>query len=201
MSKFKLDNFTDHCSTEVPLFQWKSEFEKLCGFILENKIKSFLEIGVARGGLGLFLKNALKLPRIYGCDLFKPESQEYLQKVEFFHGDHQSLEYLKWRKNIGQIDLVFIDADHEKGFIADYFIEKNFKHKFIAFHDIANVAYPNLCAFWKKEISTSKIEFINTDLKASFGVPEITYPFFEWNSEKDYIEKFGRSCGIGITWG
>jgi hypothetical protein len=185
---------------EAPMLQWKTELEEFCRFMIRNSVRSFLEIGAGDGQLSVFMKDGLCLDRACACDLHCAPLLAQRRDIAFYHGDHQAPEYRNWRAMQGTIDMVFIDANHKTGFRGDYEVELQFPHRFIAFHDIANRAYPQLGEFWKNEVSGGKIAFENRDATIGFGVPELKYPF-RWIPSAHWLEQeCGRSCGIGVCW-
>jgi len=183
-----------------PMLQWRTELEQFCQFLIDRKVQSFLEIGVGSGQLSVVIKDVLNIGKVYACDVNWPPLLRERGDIPFFHGDHHSASYPAWREALGPVDMVFIDADHECGFRIDYTIELAFPHKYIAFHDVANLAYAVLHEFWNKEVDGNKVTLINTDANIRFGVPELTYPFLNLQSPDELERWFGRSCGIGICW-
>ena len=190
----------DRVKLLAPMLQWKTELEEFCNFMIKEGVCTFLEIGAGDGQLSLFLKDALSLERVWACDLNYPTAIAGRTDISFYHGDHQSPGYLDWRAVQGPIEMVFIDANHKTGFRKDFEIERQFPHRFIAFHDVANKAYPALRAFWENEVLCSKTTFINRDPTIGFGVPELAYPFKWVKSARELEADCGRSCGIGVCW-
>ncbi len=180
------------------MLQWQTELDAFREFMIANRVRSFLEIGAATGRLSLYLKEVLQLEKVAACDVW----QSPLLKaghVEFFCGDHHDPAYPEWRARLGHIDMVFIDADHETGFRRDYEIERAFPHTFMAFHDIANTAYPALVDFWEHEVTGDKIKFVNTDTSLKFGVPPVKFPFATWQTFDELVASCGYACGIGVV--
>lgn len=175
--------------------QEKEEFESFLGFVSEKNIKSYLEIGVARGdtfheivgeipvgatavaidypekswGLTqsqMMLKAAIKDLKKTGYD------------VRVIWGDSRYKGVIENASKDGPFDLIFIDGDHTyEGVKADF---ENYSPmgKLIAFHDIAN------------------------DMKRNSKGELIEVPVF-WNELKqeykhwEFIVK-GSNMGIGI---
>ena len=181
------------------MLQWPSELGAFVRFMQARRVRSFLEVGAATGRLTLFLKAALRLETAAACDLRFPPLLRRASGVQVFCGDHQSAAYGPWRAALGPIDMVLIDADHEAGFRRDYEIERAFPHRFLAFHDVANQAYPALRRFWRDEVAGDKVEIVNTDPTQPFGVPPIRFPFGPWPTLDAYVADCGRACGIGIV--
>lgn len=180
------------------MLQWQTELDGFCDFMATHRVRSFLEIGAATGRLSLYLRERLGLERVAACDLWQSPLLK-AAKVEFFLGDHHDPAYPAWRAALGHVDMVFIDADHETGFRRDYDIERAFPHSFIAFHDIANTAYPALMRFWQHDITGEKHTFINTDTSLQFGVPPVVFPFATWPTADALIAECGHACGIGVV--
>ena len=183
---------------EFPMFQWRDELEQLCEFITRNGVESYLEIGVGTGQMLLFLRDKVGVRDVYGCDADYPE-RFHQEPVNFFHGNHHAKEYLHWREDIGHIDLVFIDANHRHGFRQDFEIERRFPHRYIALHDVSNKGYPDLVAFWEKEVDRKVALIENRLADDGFGVPRLRFPYGNWTTEDDFIRQHGKKCGIGIT--
>lgn len=181
------------------MLQWPSEAARFREFMARHGVRSYLEVGVGHGRFVVHLLNELPLERVYACDIQRPKIFDRYPQISFFHGDHHSPEYLDWRAGLGHLDMVFIDANHEVGFKKDYEVELQFPSTFIAFHDIANKAYPELSAFWRDEVGGRKWEFTNESETDGFGIPPIVYPYGPWRSQEDYESIYGRSCGIGIS--
>ena len=99
------------------------------------------------------------------ADIKRPDDFDGHDDIEFLEASSHSKTYRKWRKDLGHIDLVMIDADHKHdAFKKDYEIEVMFLHNFVAMHDIKNVGYNDLRKFWKKRVKGDhKVEFVNTD--------------------------------------
>lgn len=178
------------------IMQYPSELTDFLCFMLEHNVKSFLEIGVKAGHLTLFLKKFMDFDNIYSCDINCPDDYAG-HDMNFFHGSSHSDEYKKWRKGIGHIDMVLIDADHKyKPAKADYMRELTFPNKFIALHDISNPGYPHLSKMWKKEVKGNKKQFINEDENSVL----ICLEERDQEGKDRYKKKYGISCGIGIRW-
>tara|TARA_Y100000310_G_scaffold242079_1_gene246237 strand:+ start:1168 stop:1767 length:600 start_codon:yes stop_codon:yes gene_type:complete len=185
-------------SKKSGIMQYPDELLPFMEFMRDNNVKSYLEIGVKRGFLPIFMKKVLKLDLVYACDIKQPSEFENPEvDIELFLGDSHSKKYRIWREAIKNIDMVLIDASHKyKDAKADYKRELSFPHKFLALHDIHNSGYPELQEFWEKEVKRSKIEFVNKDPNANLICIE--------NRTEEYIKnhkkKYGTSCGIGVCW-
>jgi hypothetical protein len=200
VAQFDLDQVLAGTPWPTSMLQWKTELEEFCRFMLTQNVRSFLEIGAGTGQLSVFLKQALRFDRVCACDLYKSPLLREHPEILFFHGDHHERDYRTWREHLGHIDMILIDADHHTGFREDYLIERQFPHRFIAFHDIANPHYPELCKFWEEEVTGRKQVFVNRDPQIPFGVPPLRYPFGQWTSQQQYESRYGRCCGLGVSW-
>jgi len=103
------------------------ELRMLCDFIKLHEIKSYLEIGIAKGWLMKFMRDEMQLT-VKGITLDKYPEHEGLpvtyvssQDIEWFGQKH---------------DLIFVDGNHSyEGVKSDY--NKFYRNcKFMAFHDI-----------------------------------------------------------------
>jgi hypothetical protein len=177
------------------ILQYPYELINFLQFMIDNVVNSYLEIGSAHGHIPLLMRDYFNFTKICACDL-----NDLLQgqpNIEFFCGDCYSDDFCQWRRNIGHIDMVMIDASHKRRYVRrDYEREKSLPHRFLAFHDIANKAYPKLSTFWKNEVKGNKLEFINTDPKARLIIQHAKDNAYM----KKYRRKYGHACGIGICW-
>jgi len=106
-----------------------NELEKLCLFIKENNIKTYTEIGIAKGLLLKFMKEEMGLI-VQGITLEQLPEHENLPVI---YGDSTKKETIQ-KANFS--DLYFIDGDHSYETVKmDY---ENYKTKchFMAFHDM-----------------------------------------------------------------
>lgn len=156
-------------STGIPkddtILQNREELIGLCEFIEANKIRSYLEIGAWTGRLITVLHRLFQFDKIACCDVgmarqlglpFSVPEQTVMLKR-----DSHSASYLRWREELGPIDLVMIDGDHTlEGVKRDFAINKAFPHRFLAFHDIVN-PYPGIdvARFWR-ELEGNKVEIV-----------------------------------------
>jgi len=148
---------------DLGIYQTPVQFANLLAFLETfDKIKSYCEIGIFRGGTFLFMKYFLQkmnpdieLTAIDPTDnihaLAKPEIEPYLIK-----GTSQDIKHKRF-------DLVFIDGDHSYGWCkADY--ENLGQYADICiFHDIVEPTCPGVVKFWN-EIKQGKnfVEFTDT---------------------------------------
>jgi len=179
------------------IMQYPDELESFIQFMIDHDVKSYLEIGVKRGHNVLFMKELGIFDKICACDIKSPPDLENHSDIAFLEASSHSGIYKKWRRGLGHIDMVLIDADHKHdAFRKDYNTEMKFPHRFVALHDIANTGYKELRHFWNKEVKDNKVEFVNTDPNARLICVE--------HKDEEYIanyrRKYGIACGIGVTW-
>jgi predicted O-methyltransferase YrrM len=177
------------------IMQYPDELYPFMKFMVDNGVESYLEIGVKRGHMPIFIKRVLDI-KVYACDINYPEQfKEHKPDIEFLQSDSNSKKYAKWREGLGHIDVVLIDADHNyKPAKKDYQREVKFPHRFIAMHDIANKGYPDLTKLWRNIVEGEKVEFVNKN-------PDARLLCVEHRSDEyiaNYRRKYGTSCGIGI---
>ena len=123
------------------ILQNREEVIGLAEFIETHEVKSYLEIGIWTGRLVSALHTVFDFDRVAAADQGYAKTRGmpiHLPKdAEVFWGDSDSQAFLDWRASLGHIDLVFIDANHsEKAVRRDFEINREFPHRFLAFHDI-----------------------------------------------------------------
>ncbi|MFN8606763.1 MAG: class I SAM-dependent methyltransferase [Vulcanimicrobiota bacterium] len=156
-------------SCGVPLadcvLQLREELIGFCEFIEANQIRSYMEIGSWTGAHLTLLERLFRFDKLACCD-YGVAGQFGLpfripRRAHFFQGSSHSEEYKIWRQGLGHFDLVLIDGDHSyAGVKADYEINRQFPHKFLAFHDIANTDPAIEVGRLWKELEGDKIEIV-----------------------------------------
>lgn len=138
-------------SLESKPWQVKEEFLEFLQFILDNKIKSILEIGTHKGGSASgFLAVGC---RVTSVDIVK---QPEIEKLE----EHISFEfYLRedFKGGVGlkdQYDMLYIDGNHGYEECLQDYVQYNSlvkKDGFVAFHDVVKSALHEQqgCLVWK----------------------------------------------------
>jgi len=124
---------------ELPtLQQLPREVATFSYWIEHEKVKTFLEIGVASGGMMHYFINSLGL-KGYGLDIVEPT----MVSKDLVHvGDCHSGESQKWAEEHGPYDLVFIDGDHSYEAVKlDWELYRGMATKMVAFHDIFQDIY------------------------------------------------------------
>jgi len=179
------------------IMQYPDELDPFIQLMIDNDVKTYLEIGVKRGHNAIFMEELGIFDKIYACDIHYPEDFRDHPDIHFLHASSHGSTYKQWRKSLGSLDMVLIDADHkEKAFKKDYEVEMRYPHRFVAMHDIDNIGYPKLARFWKRNVKGNKVEFVNKDPNARLICVE--------HKDEEYIanyrRKYGISCGIGVNW-
>ena len=121
--------------------QSREELVALCQWIDRARIRSYLEIGLWTGRLVSALHRLFQFDLVAACDHRWAErfglSIHLPPDCRVFWGDSRSAGYQRWRRELGVVDLVLIDADHRYGAVRqDFQINRSFPHRFLAFHDI-----------------------------------------------------------------
>ena len=123
------------------ILQNREELIGLCQFMESHDIRSYLEIGVWTGRLVRTLHRLFSLELVAACDHGWARRLGLEIRVprgaQFFEGDSDSDEFQRWRAELGQVDLVLIDANHSYHAVRrDFEINRRFPHRFLALHDI-----------------------------------------------------------------
>lgn len=153
--------------------QIKEEAQALAKWIADNNIRSYLEIGVWTGKLISALDKEFNFEKLAACDTRSATSFgldiDVPTKTDFFHGNCMSPIFVNWRNQLGEIDLVLIDADHSyETTLHSLNINAELKSKYIAVCGIANNKAENVedgrgingvAPVWK-DIKAEKTEFI-----------------------------------------
>lgn len=139
------------------ILQNREELLALCRFIEARGVRSYLEIGVWTGRLCSALHRLFSFDTVAACD------DGYARRfglplalpaeIRFFEGDSTSAAFLRWRAELGPVDLVFIDGDHTyRGVRRDFELQRRFPHRFLALHDIsgANRYTRGVGRFWQE---------------------------------------------------
>jgi hypothetical protein len=174
------------------MLQQRQELAALCAFIEANDVKSFLEIGFWTGRLSAFLREHTCIERVYGADLMLAANEGHALHMPhgsvIFVGDSSSPDFVKWRAEIGHVDMVFIDGDHSfDGCMNDWKNAVNSECRFIGVHDIAD-HYP-----YTAEVTDAWREIVEEcGGWDEWEVHDLSRPFDELD--------FGKSiAGIGIV--
>jgi hypothetical protein len=148
------------------VLQNREELIGFCEFLERENVRSYLEIGNWTGKLVTVLHRLFSFDKLAAADIGwtaqigLPFSVP--EDAQFFLGDSHSQEYREWRESLGHIDMVLIDGDHSyEGVRRDFEINREYPHRFLAFHDIAN-SHPQIqgvAQLWK-ELEGNKTEIV-----------------------------------------
>ncbi|PIQ25583.1 hypothetical protein COW36_21305 [bacterium (Candidatus Blackallbacteria) CG17_big_fil_post_rev_8_21_14_2_50_48_46] len=135
------------------ILQNRADVIALCEWIETQAIRSYLEIGIWSGKLVSLLHSLFQFEKLAVCDLRDADKFGVEIKVPpetlCFWGDSCSNDYMNWRKNLGEIDLVLIDGAHSlEAVMADFEINRHYPTRYLAFHDIGNPRTPDIVRFW-----------------------------------------------------
>jgi hypothetical protein len=191
MKDFRTDIINERCwdfevqkifeNTNVPsvdcILQNREELIAFLDWIRENNISSYLEIGIWTGRLISTLVRLFNFEKIAACDLLQANDYglnvDIPAEVDLFVGNSHSASFLKWRKHLGEIDLIFIDASHTYESVSkDFEINRSFPHSYIAFHDIIgyNSNTSGVGHFWRDLSFGTKIEIIRPHKEIGLNV-------------------------------
>jgi hypothetical protein len=156
--------------------QSKGEVVGLCRFIETERIRSYLEIGIWTGQLVTALHRVFRFRRVAACDHGWAEQCGFAISVpdgtSFFRGDSGTEAYLAWRRALGPIDLVMIDANHHYCAVRrDFQIERAQPHRFLALHDItgARRGTEGVARLWR-ELDGNKLEIVEPGSRMGIGI-------------------------------
>jgi len=152
---------------EDAILQNREELIALCQWIEAHCISSYLELGLWTGGLISALHRLFRFERLAACDHGWAEANGLAVRVPegtaFFRGNTESEAYRAWRRELGHIDLVFIDANHAYHAVKrDFEINRGYPHRFLAFHDITGATRQTtgVGRFWRELDEGHKREII-----------------------------------------
>ncbi len=153
------------------ILQNREELIGLCRFVEANEIRSYLEIGVWTGRLVSALHRLFAFDLVAACDQGWARRQGLKIQVPadacFFEGDSDSAGFQRWRKELGHVDLVLIDANHSYHAVRrDFEINRRYPHRFLALHDItgANRHTTGVRRLWQ-ELDGRKHEIVRPHLE------------------------------------
>ncbi len=152
---------------EDSILQSREELIALCELIERKQIRSYLEIGIWTGRLVSALHRVFRFDVVAVCDhryaarLGLPISVP--PETRAFWGDSDSEEFRRFRRELGPIDLVLIDANHSHGGVRrDFLINRAYPHRFLAFHDIrgGRASTRGVRAFWDRLGEGHRLELV-----------------------------------------
>jgi hypothetical protein len=173
------------------ILQNREELIALCEWMEERRIRSYLEIGIWTGRLISALHSVFEFKIVAACDIFEAPTKFGLDvavppETELFVGDSTSHAYVDWRRQLGEIDLVFIDGDHSFEVVTrDFEINRPLPHRYLAFHDIcgSNRWTVDVRRFWDGLTSGFKQEIVLPHVE--LGLPHSTMGIGIWSSDPD----------------
>jgi hypothetical protein len=167
------------------ILQNREELIGLCEFIEAHAVRSYLELGVWTGRLVSALDRLFRFDLVAACDdgyaarfglpLALPA------RTRFFGGDCATEEYRTFRRDLGPVDLVFIDADHAyRAVRRDFAINRAFPHRFLAVHDITGGTPQTrgVRRFWEELTEGHKLEIVRPHRE--LGLPASTMGIGIW---------------------
>lgn len=134
IDKYPLHFVLGGSATDGGLEQNREELNELCKFISAKNIKTYLEIGCAKGYLLRFMKKEMNL---IGLGI-TPEIQETHEGLYMLYGKSQDEKIINEIRN-QKFDLIFVDGDHSYLSVAQDFSNYRANCKYMAFHDIAGL--------------------------------------------------------------
>lgn len=151
---------------EDTILQNREELIGFCEFLQQEDVRSYLEIGTWTGRLVTTLHRLFSFDKLAAADIgYAPTIGlpfSIPEETRFFKGSSHSDQYRRWRESLGHIDLVMIDGDHSyEGVRLDYEINRQYPHRFLGFHDIAN-PHPliqGVAQLWN-ELEGTKVEIV-----------------------------------------
>jgi hypothetical protein len=152
---------------EDAILQNREELLALCELIERERIRSYLEIGIWTGRLLSALHRIFRFDLVAACDhRFAAEHGLPIQvpsDTQVFWGDSDSEGFHDFRRRLGHVDLVMIDADHGRRAVErDFLINRSYPHRFLAFHDIcgARRSTRGVKAFWDSLAEGHRLELV-----------------------------------------
>ena len=148
--------------------QDRSEFDEFCKLMVDEKARSYLEIGSWKGGSLRLVASALPTgSRIVSVDkAVNPKLQVALRDLKqagyethLIVGDSMDPKTIDAARKLGPYDAVFIDGDHAMNYVTSDWENYGQMGKLIGFHDIARDMPPDpmrrwgpcdVCSFWKQ---------------------------------------------------
>jgi hypothetical protein len=180
MRDFQSELQGERCYDRQAEFEWRTRGAALVDAMLQNRrelilfcqwieaagIGSYLEIGVWTGRLVSTLQSLFGFERVAACDLGWAQQRglplSLPPELDFLQASSRSDEYRAWREARGSFDLILIDGDHSyEGVKADFELNRELPHRFLAFHDIANThpAVRGVKQLWE-ELEGYKLELV-----------------------------------------
>lgn len=155
----KFNNGLEGHHTQEAIDREKLDQEMIVSLIINNKCENILEIGTWEGQTGLLIWLLSEVKKFVAIDINNEMNVEYDgmgvhnitdkkfighyladTKTKLYFIDTMQWEPEEWQKEVGQIDLVFIDANHKYEYVKNDTLKSLKLHpKVIVWHDINHV--------------------------------------------------------------
>ena len=159
-------------SADYRMQQSPFEVAELCRFLVKHRVKSYLEIGLGRGGTWTFLSETLDLNPT--CGITFDNALKHMPPHGLLHlGGSETPEALAFAEQHGPFDFLFIDARHEHEAVIEDFARYAPLGKAIGLHDIAGLhGCPGSATSWAQIAAENEVlaEFIDPDWPIGIGV-------------------------------
>ena len=162
------------CGKGLLHWQYPNQFGSYLSLLSKLKPESYLEIGVRHGGTFIitleYLQKFIEVKKAIAIDIAYPPSIRMYKKmnrvVAFYQMNSQLDSFTNLLSKEKNIDLVFIDGNHEEQACMNDFNNVISIANMIALHDIASDACPGVKNSWlfiKKHYSSQYLFFEFTD--------------------------------------
>lgn len=156
------------------IYQMPDQMGKALAYLSRHEIGSYCEIGVFQGGNFVFVSEYLRRfnPQIQCLGI---DPSDYLNpEIKTIIDSNSWLDYKKLTTDSIQgagFDLVFIDGDHQGGWVKRDWQNVGQHANICMFHDIQGPVCPEVVAFWN-EIKTGKkaLEFLDPGPYQGIGI-------------------------------
>jgi len=155
------------------IYQTPIQMAEALVYLSQFKIESYCEIGVFQGGNFLFMSEYLRrfnsdiiCTGIDPTDYLNFEIEAIIEKeswLRFYSFTSEALKKREW-------DLVFIDGEHEGGWVVKDWNNVGKYAKICMFHDIQEITCPEPVALWQK-LKQLKGKIVKEYRKHSAAVP------------------------------
>ena len=178
------------CGKGLLHWQYPNQFGRYLSLLSKLKPESYLEIGVRHGGTFIitleYLKKFVVVNNAIAIDIAYPPSIVMYKKkntmVTFYQINSQLDSFKKLLSKEKNIDLVFIDVNHEEQACMNDFNNVKDVANMIALHDIASNACPGVKNSWS---------FIKTNYSSQ-------YLFFEFTDQYESVRVNTNQSFFGI---
>jgi predicted O-methyltransferase YrrM len=151
----KFNNSLEGHHSQRAIDREKLDQEMIVKLIIDNKCENVLEIGTWEGQTGLLIWLLSEVKKFVAIDINNemdvktactyhiPSSKEFIghylkdTKTKLYFIDTMKWEPEEWQKEVGQIDLVFIDGSHDVEHVKNDTLKSLKLHpKIIVWHDV-----------------------------------------------------------------